>query len=228
VVIDDYSQDGTAELAEAAGAVVYARALDNFAAQRNFALTKVTAEWVFFLDADERFTPELADNVRGFVERGLRAGSVKRQNNAFGRRHRFGQLAPDRVTRLFPASYVRWEGLVHERPVSDLPVEPIGGYLLHYTYDGWPGYLDKFMKYVRLWADEEYNKGRKSSVLQGLAHGAAGFLKPFILKLGFLEGPLGWALCWYNGCYALTKHLLLHQKHVDAKRRDSGGPAGRG
>jgi glycosyltransferase involved in cell wall biosynthesis len=156
VVIDDNSRDGTVEMALGAGAEVFTRSLDSFAAQRNFALTKVTADWVFFLDADERFTPELLERVRRFTERGpVAVGSVLRQNHAFGRRHRFGRLAPDRVTRLFPTERVRWEGMVHERPVSDLPVEPVGGHLRHYTYDNWPGYLDKLMKYARLWAEDE-------------------------------------------------------------------------
>jgi hypothetical protein len=146
------------------------------------------------------------------VEGAPRVGSVKRQNYAFGRRHRFGQLAPDTVSRLFPRGSVRWTGLVHEFPLSDLPVEPIGGYLRHHTYDDWSRYLDKLVKYVKLWADEESAKGRTATVPQALAHAAASFTKTFVLKLGFLEGPLGWALCWCNGFYTLTKYLLLIQK----------------
>ena len=56
VVSDSYSTDSTAELAEAAGAVVLQRPFDNFAGQRNAAMAAVDAEWIFFVDADERIT----------------------------------------------------------------------------------------------------------------------------------------------------------------------------
>ena len=232
VVIDDESGDETVALAEAAGAVVHSRRLDDFAGQRNFALAKTSADWVFFLDADERFTPELIEGVRRFVEGGPRVGSVRRINFAFGRRHRFGRLAPDRVSRLFPKGAVQWVGRVHEIPVSDLPSSPVSGALIHHTYDDWSRYLDKFVLYTRLWAEEEYKRGRRSSVLKACAHALTGFLQTFLMRLGVLEGPLGWALCWYHGAYNLTKYLLLRQKHLDGKngggRVDAEGGAPEG
>ena len=60
VVSDSYSTDGTIEIAERGGAVVMERPFDNFASQRNSALDSVQAEWIFFVDADERIPPELA------------------------------------------------------------------------------------------------------------------------------------------------------------------------
>jgi glycosyltransferase involved in cell wall biosynthesis len=222
VVIDDNSQDGTPALAEAAGAAVYTRSLDNFAAQRNFALTKVTADWVLFIDADERMTPQLMEGVREFVGQSPPAvGAIKRVNHAFGRRHRFGQLSPDFAKRLFPNGSVNWVGLVHESPESVLPVRRVRGFMRHYTYDDWPKYMDKLVKYAKLWAESEYSKGRRTTMLSAITHAALSFGKTFIMKLGFLEGPLGWVLCWYNGCYTLTKYAFLSQKCEDEKRLGS-------
>ena len=218
IVIDDNSQDATASLAEAAGAAVYTRALDNFSSQRNFALTKATADWVLYLDADERFTSELIEGVRRFVELGPQAaGTLKRINYAFGRRHRFGQLSPDWATRLFPRGKVKWTGLVHEFPESDLPVKPVRGFLRHYTYNDWPRYMEKLVKYAALWAEDEHKKGRRASMLRAVSHAFSSFFKTFFLKLGFLEGPLGWVLCVYNGCYTLTKYVFLSQKYENDK-----------
>ena len=218
VVIDDNSQDDTVALAKAAGATVFTRTLDNFSAQRNFALTKVEADWVFFIDSDERFTPELVERVREFISGPPQAGAVKRVNYAFGKRHRFGQLAPDMATRLFPKDRVRWVGLVHEFPETDLLVRPIGGFLRHYTYDDWKKYMDKLVKYARLWADGEHNKRREPSMFRAFGHAFFSFVKTFVFKLGFLEGPLGWVLCWYNGCYTLTKYVFLKQKYDDERK----------
>ena len=69
VVSDSFSDDGTAELASAAGADVIQRPFDNFAGQRNAALDTVEAGWIFFVDADERITPELAAEVRQVIGR---------------------------------------------------------------------------------------------------------------------------------------------------------------
>lgn len=210
LVVDDGSDDGTVELAKAAGARVVGRRLNTFAEQRNFALSQAAEGWVFFLDADERFSPELLAAVsRHMAARPVAAGSVMRRNFAFGRRHRFGPLKPDRVIRLFPPNSVRWEGRVHERPIFDLPVRPLGGHLLHLTYHSWGQYLTKQRRYADLWAEEARAAGKTATPLKAFLRAGAGFLKMMILNLGLLGGPVAWSLCWYHGAYTLTKYLKL-------------------
>ncbi|MDR1546155.1 MAG: glycosyltransferase family 2 protein [Deltaproteobacteria bacterium] len=216
-VIDDGSDDETVALAGAAGAAVFDRRLDSFAAQRNFALEKSQADWVFFLDADERFTPTLARSVERTIERATAraapvCGSCLRRNFAFGRRQRFGPLAADRVVRLFPRREVRWEGLVHERPVSLCPVVRLGGALEHRTYRDWSQFLEKLVKYAKLWAVEAAQAGRRATALKAAIRAATAFGKTFVCQLGFLGGPTTWALCLYNCCYTLSKYLFLSQR----------------
>ena len=77
VVFDSFSSDGTVEIARATGARVISHAFENFAAQRNAALEAVEATWILFVDADERVTPALADEVRqaiGLSDEQARAG----------------------------------------------------------------------------------------------------------------------------------------------------------
>lgn len=218
LVIDDHSCDDTVALAEAGGATVYLAAPGSISDQKNFALTKVTADWVFFLDADERPTPKLVERIKAFVELGPAVGEVGRHNYAFGRKQRFGPLAPERLNRLFPKDSVSWIGLVHEYPVSDLPVRPVGGILQHFTYYDWSQYLDKVIRYTRLHADNEYEQGCKVPKFLGVGQAAASFLKAFFLKLGIFGGPVSWVLCCYSGFYFLTKNVLLHQKYENAKK----------
>jgi glycosyltransferase involved in cell wall biosynthesis len=210
LVVDDHSEDDTAARAEARGARVVRRRLESFAAQRNFALTPAAGDWVFFLDADERFSPRLAAACRRHMAAHPdRPGSVARRNFAFGRRHRFGPLKPDRVTRLFPRGAVRWEGEVHERPVAGRPALPLAGHLPHLTYRDWDHYLAKQFRYAALWAEEARARGRTASPLAAVLRAGAGFLKMLFLNLGLLGGPVTWALCWYHGAYTLTKYLKL-------------------
>lgn len=210
LVIDDGSDDDTVALARAAGARVVEHRLSSFAEQRNFALSEAGEGWVFFLDADERFSPGLlAAITRHMAECPGAAGSVLRRNFAFGRRQRFGPLKPDRVTRLFPPGSVRWEGRVHERPVFDIPVRPLGGHLWHLTYHSWGQYLAKQRRYADLWAEEARAAGKTAGPFKAFMRAGAGFLKMFVLNLGFLGGPVAWSLCWYHGAYTLTKYLRL-------------------
>ncbi|MDR2367880.1 MAG: glycosyltransferase family 2 protein [Deltaproteobacteria bacterium] len=210
VIIDDGSSDDTVRLAREAGAVVYERAMDDFSGQRNFALEKSGAEWVFFLDADERFTPGLVEAVRAHVAGPRAAGRVLRKNFAFGQRFRFGHLAPDWVTRLFPRGEVRWVGEVHERAETGLPVVALGGHMEHLTYRDWEHYLGKMERYARIWALEAARKGKRCGVVGALAKASANYFKTMVLKLGVLDGPRGWAVCAISGYYTLSKYLILN------------------
>ncbi|MDR1298220.1 MAG: glycosyltransferase family 2 protein [Deltaproteobacteria bacterium] len=212
VVIDDNSSDETVSIALAAGAEVHSRALDDFSSQRNFGLSKCSSPWVFFLDADERVAPGLALSIGEAMRGGPVAGRVLRRNFAFGRRFRFGHLAPDKVARLFPRGRVEWRGEVHESPETDLPVADLAGHLEHHTYGGWGDFLAKMQRYSAIWAGEAAAKGKKSGVCRALAKAACNFLKTMVLKLGFLDGPAGAAVSAVAACYTLNKYLLLCDK----------------
>jgi glycosyltransferase involved in cell wall biosynthesis len=210
IVLDDFSEDRTESLALLAGAKVVKKKLAGFAERRDFVLSLSQAPWVFYIDCDERLTQKLAASIQKLVDSGRKAaGSFKRRTYAFGRRHRFGPLAADRVIRLFPREAVSWEGLVHERPVFTVPLARLKGSLEHRTYASWDEYLEKWRDYAVLWARDARLKGRKSTVGQAAIRGALAFLKMFFAKLGVLGGPATWALCWYYAGYVLSKYLLL-------------------
>lgn len=212
LVVDDFSDDDTVSLAENSGARVLRRKLDSFAGQRNFALAESRGDWVFFLDADERFSSDLMEMVRVHMASGDEGpGSIKRRNFAFGLNHHFGPLKPDRVVRLFKRGSVRWEGAVHERPVYSGTDKHLNGYLKHLTYRDWDHYLTKQFRYATLWAAEASARGRKAGPFKAVVRGALGFFKMMVLNLGILGGPVCWALCWYHGAYTLTKYLKLSE-----------------
>ena len=85
VVIDDASTDKTVSIAKKLGVTVYKRKLDDFASQRNFALTKVAGEWVLFVDADERVTAKLQQEIKQAINGDASAYKIPRKNNIFGR-----------------------------------------------------------------------------------------------------------------------------------------------
>jgi glycosyltransferase involved in cell wall biosynthesis len=221
LVVDHSSSDGTQELAAGLGCRVIPEELADISLARNMAIDEAKGDWILFLDADERMTPGLAGEIAAHLEGGRReAASFRRRNRAFGRVMRFGPLWPDRVIRLFPRGEVRWEGLVHERPLTSLPVARLRGSVVHHTYPDFGTYIAKQALYARLWAENARRRGRSATPLKAFTRAAFAFLKMSLLKLGLLDGPAGWCLCWYySGAYTLGKYLLL---------ADGGTPGGRG
>lgn len=218
LVIDDCSTDRTAELARAAGARVAVHPLDgDFAAQRNFALTQTSADWVLYVDADERINPETEPELRRVMAEDARAVyEIKRINVAFGQRMYYGGHRPDYPRRFFPRNAVRWEGLVHERTESALPMRRLKGSLLHYTYTDWNRYFQKFNQYTTLMAERRHAEGKHASFLKILLDPPYAFIRFYILQRGFLDGRLGFIMAMLHGFYTMVKYVKLYDMDLRA------------
>ena len=212
LVVDSGSTDRTVEFAEANGAKVIYRAWDNdFAAQRNFALEHVYTEWVLYLDADERINDELASAIKKEMQAPHKAMyRFIRRNSAFGRDFKYGVLGPDSVLRMFPANAAHWEGKVHENPVGNLPVKTLQGFIQHYTYADFAQYLSKMNTYAAIGAQNNKAKNKKVSEFRDFVFRPFfAFIKMYVLKLGFLEGWIGFVLCLNYANYTLNKYNFL-------------------
>lgn len=212
LIVDSGSTDKTVELAVKNGAKVLYRTWDNdFSAQRNVALEHVDTDWVLYLDADERLDEKLILEIKAVLESGtLAMYRFIRQNRAFGRDFKYGVLGPDSVIRFFPKDKVRWQDKVHERPVGDLPVITLKGYLKHYTYRTFEQYVQKMNQYSSIGAQNYYDKQKNVSILGDfIFRPFFAFFKMYILKKGFLEGWLGFILSLNYANYTLNKYVKL-------------------
>ena len=221
LVIDDESTDRTAELARAQGARVIERPLaGDFAAQRNFALTQTDADWVLYVDADERVSPETEPELRRVMAENARAVyEIKRINVAFGQRMNYGGHKPDYSRRFYPRDAVHWVGLVHEHTESDLPIRRMRGSLLHYTYTDWDRYFQKLNQYSTLMAERQHTEGRHSSFFKILLDPPFAFFRFYILQCGFLDGRLGFILAVFHGFYTMMKYVKLHNLDTNHRAR---------
>lgn len=221
LVVDSGSNDNTISLAEAAGAkVIYHQWAHDYGAQRNFALSCSKAHWVFFLDADERITPELAVAIKQIVENAQEGVyDIARHNIAFGRAFKYGVLGRETVRRLQPRLKARWEGKVHEAMVSNLPAKLIKeGYLLHYPYRDYSHYQSKMEHYSLLGAEKMYLNRKKTFFIRDMVlRPMVAFCKMYLLKLGFLEGWLGLALAISYVNYTVSKYTKLMLLNEQAK-----------
>ena len=212
LIVDSGSTDRTVELAKENGATVVFRDWDdNFSAQRNFALKHIDTDWVLYLDADERLNDQLISDIKSVVEsENIAMYRFVRRNSAFGKDFKYGVLGPDSVIRLFPRNKVKWQDKVHERPVGDLPVITLKGYMKHYTYRTFEQYIQKMNQYSSIGAQNYHDKHKKVSVISDFfLRPAFAFFKMYVLKKGFLEGWLGFVLCLNYANYTLNKYVKL-------------------
>lgn len=212
LVIDSGSTDRTGELAKANGAkfVEHPMDADGFAGQRNFALSQTNADWVFYIDADERLIPACVPAIQQIVAENLPLlYAVERKNILFGKEMHYGGHRPDYPTRLCPRKELHWEGNVHEGIKSSLLGKRLKNCLRHYTYWTWHQYFQKFNQYTSLAAQSLYAQHRTISNAAMIGHAVFAFVRSFILQKGFLDGFLGLIMSVMAGFYVLVKYLKL-------------------
>lgn len=213
LVVDSGSKDTTKAIAEGRGAkfVSHPMGEDGFAGQRNFALTQTEAEWVFYLDADERVRPEAAEEIRAAVAgREQAAYRIKRVNIVFGQAMKYGEHGPDWCMRLFPRSEVRWTGVVHESPKTELPVRSLRHSMDHHTYTDWNRYFEKFNQYTSLMAQRMLENGKRASFADIILHPLFAFVRFYFIKLGFLDGKQGLIFALNHYFYTMIKYVKLY------------------
>ncbi|MGZ5179292.1 MAG: glycosyltransferase family 2 protein [Ramlibacter sp.] len=213
VVLDSGSTDGTPELARAEGARVCATAdWPGFGVQKNRALALATGDWVFSLDADERITPELREQVRQAIATpgGHVAFAVSRLSSYCGRDMRHSGWYPDRIVRLFRRGTARFsDDLVHERVLVDGPVGQLRGELLHRSMPDFEAVLDKVNRYSTAGAQALAARGRRASPATALGHGLWAFVRTYVVQRGFLDGAMGLALAISNAEGTYYRYLKL-------------------
>lgn len=211
VVIDSGSKDRTTEIAKNMGAKVVVRAMtDGFAGQRNFALMQTNAAWIFFLDADERISDDLAGEIKKAVAKNDQAAyKMPRRSYVFGEWVKYGGWYPDYCLRLMPRTSTKWEGLAHERPITNLPIRTLGGDIDHYTYSDWSRNITKINSYTTLMAEKMYHSGKRASTLDIVIHPLWAFVRMYIFKRGLLDGRLGFIMAAIHSFYTMMKYVKL-------------------
>ncbi len=213
IVIDDFSEDRTKELAENAGATVLQHAMNgNWGEQQNFAIAAAKTEWIFFIDADERCTSELACEIKEKIQKKPELAYEVRRINHFKRRLvKYGPLSPDWVCRLMPKNGSSVEGFVHPKICCTVPVAKLDKDMLHFTYSSWNHYERKMKQYSDLAAKKYFSEGRRERFAFSVyARSVFAFLKMYFFKLGFLDGEIGFLFCCGYARYSFDKYVKLY------------------
>ncbi|MEK7288212.1 MAG: glycosyltransferase family 2 protein [Elusimicrobiota bacterium] len=199
VVVDGGSTDRTRVVAERAGARVVNRLMDNFTAQRQFALAQVRGEWVLSLDADERVSSGLAGEIRGSLGRKNCDGwLIPFKTQFMGRALRFGGAGGEKHLRLFrkdKAALVPGRGVHEEFKVPEGRTGVMAEAILHRPYKDLGEYMSKCEFYTALAARDFVASGKKLTWRYSLIP-VYEFLRSYVFYFGFLDGLAGlvWAV----------------------------------
>ena len=217
VVFDDFSTDRTVELAEAHGACVLQHRLENFAAQRDAALAAVEADWVLFVDADERATPELAAEVRHVValegDQSRAGWWIPRHNYMIGHRMRGGGWYPDYQLRLLRRDRARYDPdhPVHEIVHLDGEAGFLENALIHYNYDSVSQFRHKMGRYTEFEAYILDQQGVRVRPYTYLSMPLREFWRRFVSLNGYRDHLYGLLFGGLMSWYTFATYLRLRQ-----------------
>ncbi len=191
IVVDSESTDKTVELAKTVTPKVYTKRWEGYAKQKAYALSLAQNEWVLSLDADERATPELKDEILSGELNNYDGYKIPRINYFLGRRILYCGWGTDKQLRLFRKSKSAVTNrLVHESFEVDGIVGLLKNGIEHYSYRSIRDAMVKNNIYSSLEAQEKY-KRKKVTPLSFILHPLAAFLQSYIVKQGFRDGPQG-------------------------------------
>lgn len=205
IVIDTGSGDGTVAAAAASGARVIREQWLGFGAQRRQALGHAAGDWVLFLDADERLSPELSAAIRS-LEPAADGYFLLRRNYFLGAPVKNGRWANDWQLRLFDRRTADIAPVaVHEGVTVAGRTERISqGAIEHDTVPSLSKHLDKLNRYTALEARQKYDGGRRFSMLKMICSPAVEFWKLYLVLGGWRDGLRGLALAGLSALYKLS------------------------
>ncbi|QIM62798.1 glycosyltransferase [Pasteurellaceae bacterium Orientalotternb1] len=215
VILDSGSEDQTKEIALSYGTKWYENTdWQGYGKQRQIAQQYVTSDYVLWLDADERVTPELKVSILQAVksDEPNAVYKIARLSKIFGREIRHSGWYPDYVVRLYRTHFAAYgDELVHEKVhfPQNAKVIKLQGDLLHYTYKNIHHYLVKSAGYAKAWAIQRERAGKKATIFQGITHALSAFVKMYILKAGFLDGKQGLLLAILSAHSTFVKYADL-------------------
>jgi glycosyltransferase involved in cell wall biosynthesis len=213
-LMDSFSTDGTIEFVREKFPQVRIEQREYLgaASQKNYAIDRATHDWIFVIDADERVTPKLRDEMLRTLEGPLDcwAYSVGRANYMLGRPVRFSGLQRDRVTRLFHRGHARYP---NKRVHADLLVDGEAGRLEqkmdHLYIRSFDHMIAKMTRYGNWAATQMFIDGKQATVFDIFGHPFAKFVRDYIFNLGFLDGAPGLIAVGMHVYYTFWKYAKL-------------------
>jgi len=220
ILLDSKSTDNTVDIAKAyTNKIFITEDWPGYGKQKNRALEQASSEWILSIDADERLTDELREEILIVIRRttSIDAFKILRLSSYCGRIIRHGDWKNDYVIRLFRRLSGQFTNdIVHERfqLKKETPLGKLTSPLLHYSFKSLEQVLNKVNEYSTAGAQRDCQQKQKSSVKKALCHALWSFIRGYFLRLGFLDGREGFLLAISNaeGVFYRYVKMIYRQK----------------
>lgn len=203
IIVDSFSTDRTEDISKSFSKVKFLQnKFENFSTQRNFAIEQAKNDWVLFLDADERLTPELKQEIIDTLENNPRYSAYfferifMYENSIL----KYSGNQTDKIFRLFDKKCAKYDErrLVHEKLIVNGKIGFLKNKLIHYSFSSYNDYKEKIVFYAKFKAEEKFIKKIKPTFLHQFFHPVYNFFYNYIIRLGFLDGKKGVVICYLN------------------------------
>jgi ADP-heptose:LPS heptosyltransferase/glycosyltransferase involved in cell wall biosynthesis len=215
IIVDSFSKDSTiVKIKEYNHVKVFSRKFINFSEQRNFALSKASNDWVLFIDADERITPNLKNEIIDVINienNKIVAYEVYREFYYKNKLVRFSGCQTDKVFRLYKTQNISYKKdlMVHEQIAVKGETSTLKHKMKHYSFDSYDEYKNKMTHYAELRAQELFIKKLKPNLYHYYVKPVYRFVNHYIMRLGILDGKKGFIISYLNAYYVKQRYNEL-------------------
>jgi len=223
LVVDSESTDRTREIASGLGARVITEKWRGFSGQKQFATDWATHDQIFSLDADERVSDGLKDEILEIRDSDVAADGyrVPRSSTYLGREIRHSGWYPDWQLRFFDRTKGRWKDVaVHEsvEMSEGATVSQLSGDILHFSIDSVKQHSEMInSRYAPLSAEAMFASGTRATPASIALYPAVTFLRTYLIKAGFLDGFPGLVIAYFAAYNVFLKYLLLWERQNQEK-----------
>lgn len=220
LVLDSGSKDGTVAIATSMGANVIETDWIGFGHQKNRGIDNAKGPWIFILDADERVSIKLANEIQDAIQNNqYDVFEVPRSSLFVSKFMRHSGWSPDYTKRLFKKGSAKFSTHnVHEHLETSHHHGRLKEPLIHYSYRDFETVLNKMNHYSTAGALDAFNAGKKGSLRKAIGHGLWAFIRTYFIRAGFLDGREGLMLSIANA--EVTYYRYIKLSHLNATKND--------
>ena len=214
IVVDDESIDKTREIAIRYGSKIIIRAMDIEGRHRNFAYAQAQNQWVLSLDADERVTPELKEEISSALgkETIYNGFTIPRRNYIGDYWVRYGGWYPSPQLKLFRRDKFRYEEAgVHPRAFMDDPCGHLKSDIIHYSYKNIEDFLNKLNNQTTREAQKWFNQNKPMRLGRFIWRTYDRFMRTYFTRKSFMDGYIGFIVAYFAGLYQFLSYLKYRE-----------------
>ncbi|HRH41793.1 MAG TPA: glycosyltransferase family 2 protein [Pyrinomonadaceae bacterium] len=218
VIVDSNSSDKTVEIAQKYTDKIFQHEFKGYKDKHEFADSKTTGDWIFWIDADERVTPELrksVENLKKLNESGLADGyQIARTTWYLGQWIKHSGWYPDYQMRLYRKSASYWDGVSpHETARVKGKVEKLEGEFLHFTKKSLSEHHKVLDNYTNLASEYLVKNGKIVGGFGIFIYSISAFVRTYFLKQGFRDGVPGLIIAMFTAYSVFLKYAKVWEKN---------------